>query len=152
MKETLDFSFWQRNKLLQFFYLFSSAVRILLNFRFICFPGFLSFMAIFCFINPDDFSAPINPNYRWSTVLKRSVGYWAFDMTRTSYKTTPQQLFVAAGTCLTNRCLADVEGYTDRPTDSTLLRHGSHRKRHPQQFFCCCVYSLPRERVYLAVA
>jgi hypothetical protein len=34
MKKTLDFSFWQRKKLLQkyFFYLFSSALSISLNF------------------------------------------------------------------------------------------------------------------------
>jgi hypothetical protein len=29
-----------------------------------------------------------------------------------------------------------------------LIPHGKHRKRRVQQFFYCCVYSLPRERVY----
>jgi hypothetical protein len=38
------------------FYLFLSALPILLNFPFICFLSFfLSFRDIFCFINPDDF-------------------------------------------------------------------------------------------------
>jgi hypothetical protein len=37
-----------------FLYLFSSAVPILLNFSFFfCFPRFVSFRTIFCFINPD---------------------------------------------------------------------------------------------------
>jgi hypothetical protein len=36
-----------------FFYLFSSAPLILLQFQLICFLIFLSFMAIFLFINPD---------------------------------------------------------------------------------------------------
>jgi hypothetical protein len=37
------------------FYLFLSTLQILLNFPFICFLSFffLSFRAIFCFINPD---------------------------------------------------------------------------------------------------
>jgi hypothetical protein len=32
-----------------------------------------------------------------------------------------------------------------------LIRHGPHKPRRLQQFYCC-VYSLPRERVYRAVA
>jgi hypothetical protein len=45
-----------------FFYLFSSALPILINFTFICFQSFffLSFRAIFCFINPSDFSPSTN--------------------------------------------------------------------------------------------
>jgi hypothetical protein len=51
-----------------FFYLFSSALPILLNFPFICFvSSFLSYMANFCFINQDYrliqmISPPINPD------------------------------------------------------------------------------------------
>jgi hypothetical protein len=36
-----------------FFYLFLSALPILLNCPFICFLRFLSFRVTFCFINPD---------------------------------------------------------------------------------------------------
>jgi hypothetical protein len=50
-----------------FFHLFSSALPILLIYPFICYLSFLSFSAIFCFINPDYWlirltSPPINPN------------------------------------------------------------------------------------------
>jgi hypothetical protein len=51
LKGTLDFSFWQRNKLLQCYFLsfiFFSATYI------ITFLFFFYFRAIFCFINPDD--------------------------------------------------------------------------------------------------
>jgi hypothetical protein len=50
-----------------------------------------------------------------------------------------QQFIVVAGTRLQNRCLATINGYTERPTDSPLTRHGPHIKRHVQQFFYCCV-------------
>jgi hypothetical protein len=33
-----------------------------------------------------------------------------------------------------------------------LIRHGPHRKQRVQQFFYCCVYLLPRERLQRAVA
>jgi hypothetical protein len=63
-----------------------------------------------------------------------------------------QQFFVATGTSLPSFYLATVGGYTDRPTDSPLIRHRPHRKWRGQQFICCCVYSLPLERVWWAVA
>jgi hypothetical protein len=37
--------------------------------------------------------------------------------------------FVAAETCLPSRCLPTIRVYTDRHTDTTLIRHGPHRKR-----------------------
>jgi hypothetical protein len=51
-----------------------------------------------------------------------------------------QQIFVAKGTYLRSYYLATIGGYTDRPTDTRV-----------QQLFYC-VYSLPRGRVYHAVA
>jgi hypothetical protein len=41
---------------------------------------------------------------------------------------------------------------TQRSTDSPLTRHGPHGKRHVQQVFSCCQYSLSQEGVYRAVA
>jgi hypothetical protein len=48
MKETLDFSLWQRKKLQHdfFFYLFSSKLGILLNFSFICFLRFFCLLGL----------------------------------------------------------------------------------------------------------
>jgi hypothetical protein len=58
-----------------------------------------------------------------------------------------KQFVVAAGTSLPSSNLATKVGYTDSP----LIRHGPHRKRRLQQFYFC-MYSLPWERVYQAVA
>jgi hypothetical protein len=52
-----------------------------------------------------------------------------------------QQFFVAAGRSLLSCHQATIGAYTDRPTDIRI-----------QQFFYCCVYSLPKESVYRAVA
>jgi hypothetical protein len=52
-----------------------------------------------------------------------------------------QQFFVAAGTTLPSCFPAAIGGYTDRPTDSPLIRNGLHSKWYVQQFFYCCVYS-----------
>jgi hypothetical protein len=41
--------------------------------------------------------------------------------------------------CLPNRCLAMIEGYTERRTGSHFIRHGQHWKRRVQQFPYCCV-------------
>jgi hypothetical protein len=48
-----------------------------------------------------------------------------------------QQFFFSAGTSLPNCYLATIEGYTDTRVE---------------QLFYCCVYSLPRESGYRAVA
>jgi hypothetical protein len=40
-----------------------------------------------------------------------------------------QRFLFAAGTCLPSYCLATMQRYGDRPTDSPFDRHGSHRKR-----------------------
>jgi hypothetical protein len=55
MKETLDFSFWQRNRLLKWYgiYLLSLKLIILLHFLLIFSLNVLCFKANFCFINPD---------------------------------------------------------------------------------------------------
>jgi hypothetical protein len=53
----------------------------------------------------------------------------------------------SAGTYLTSSCLATIEGLHNRPTDSPLIPYEPYRKRRVQQFFYCCAYSLPRERV-----
>jgi hypothetical protein len=54
-----------------------------------------------------------------------------------------QQFLVAAGTCLSSRCLATIGGYTDRLTGSPLIRHGPHRKWHLQQFVVAAGTCLP---------
>jgi hypothetical protein len=64
MKDTLDFSFWQRKKLLRWYFLFLFIM--LLNFPFICFLRFLSFRAISGFTDPGNLF-PINLNYRGFT-------------------------------------------------------------------------------------
>jgi hypothetical protein len=50
-----------------------------------------------------------------------------------------EQLFVAAGTCVPSCYLAEIGEYKDRPTDSVLIRHGSHRKWRFQQFLYCYI-------------
>jgi hypothetical protein len=48
-----------------------------------------------------------------------------------------QQFFFAAWTSLPSRYLAALGGYTDRPTDSPLVRHEPRRKLRVQHFFYC---------------
>jgi hypothetical protein len=70
---------------------------------------------------------------------------------RSHIKRRLQQFFVAAGTCLPNRCLATIRRYEDKPTEPTLIRHRPYIKQRVQQFFYCYLCWLPRERVYRAV-
>jgi hypothetical protein len=51
------------------------------------------------------------------------------------------QFFIAAGIYLPSCFLATVGRYKNRPTDTSI-----------QYIFCCCIYLLPRERVYRAAA
>jgi hypothetical protein len=44
------------------------------------------------------------------------------------------QFFIAAGTFLPNHYLATIMGYDNRPTDSSLIRHRSHRKWRVKQY------------------
>jgi hypothetical protein len=63
-----------------------------------------------------------------------------------------QNFSVAVGTILTS-CYLTMRGeYTDRNIDSPLIKYRQHRKWRIHQFFYCCVYSLPRKRVYLIIA
>jgi hypothetical protein len=95
-------------------------------------------------------SEPLHSNDR---AIHKRTDRLCFDATWTAQKTTRPiilpllRVFVAAGTFFPNRCIATIGLYTDGPTDSALIRHRPHRKRRVQQFFCCCVYSLQRERV-----
>jgi hypothetical protein len=63
-----------------------------------------------------------------------------------------QQFFVATGASLTSFYVAMIGGHTVRPTYSPLIRHRPYRRQRVQQLFNCWVCSLPRERVYGAVA
>jgi hypothetical protein len=71
-------------------------------------------------------------------VLGRTNRRLSFD---TAWTRPLQQLFLAARMSLPSSYLVTIGGYTDRPTETLV-----------QQLSYCCVYSLPRERVYRAVA
>jgi hypothetical protein len=85
-------------------------------------------------------------------VLGRTIRVLYFDMTWTAFKMTPSRIFVAAGKCLPNSCLAMTGGYTGKTTDPLLIQHGPYRKRYVRQLFHCFVYSLTFQHAYRAVA
>jgi hypothetical protein len=60
---------------------------------------------------------------------KELIAYYPLIRHESYRKWRLQQFFVAAGTCLLSRCLATLGKYRDRPTDSSLIRHGSYRKQ-----------------------
>jgi hypothetical protein len=60
--------------------------------------------------------------------------------------------FVSMGISLPNFYLIMIDGCTDRPIHSPLLKHGRYNEWRFQHFFYYCVYSLPVERAYRAVA
>jgi hypothetical protein len=72
------------------------------------------------------------------------------DTTRTAQKTTPPTILRCRGNVFTELLPSNERGI-HRPTDSPLMRHGSHIKGRSQHA-ACLVSSLPRERVYCAVA
>jgi hypothetical protein len=67
-------------------------------------------------------------------------------MRRTAYKTTPPAIIRCSGNVLTEFLLSNYR-VIHRPIDCPLIRHGTHRKLCLRQFFYCCMYSLPRERL-----
>jgi hypothetical protein len=85
-------------------------------------------------------------------VLGRINRLLSFDTTRTKEKRCLQQFCFVTGKCLPSHWFAMIKGHTDRPTNSPLIQHGPSSRRRVQQFFHCCMYSLPRERVYRSVA
>jgi hypothetical protein len=74
-------------------------------------------------------------------VLRRTNRHISFETTRTAQKTPLPTILCCRGTSLQSCYLATVGGYTNRLTDIRV-----------QEFFYCCIYSLPRELVYQAVA
>jgi hypothetical protein len=61
-----------------------------------------------------------------------------FYTTRIAQETTAPTFCFAVGT--SPSCyLATIGWYTERPTDSTFIRHWPHRKWQVQQFFNCCM-------------
>jgi hypothetical protein len=83
----------------------------------------------------------INRKRKKKKFWEELMAYFPLIRLRPHRKRCLQQFFVAAGTSLQSCYIAAIRGYTDRPTDKRV-----------QQFFSCCVYSLPQERVYWAVA
>jgi hypothetical protein len=71
--------------------------------------------------------------------LQKLIAYFPLRRHGRHRKRRLQQFFFAAGTCFPSRCLATIEGYTDRSTLPRLVRHGRHRKRRVQRFFYCCM-------------
>jgi hypothetical protein len=71
-------------------------------------------------------------------ILGRTSSLLTFDTTRTAYKTTPPTILCCHGNVFTEFLPSSDGGDT-------------HTDTRVQQFFHCCVYSLPRERVYLAM-
>jgi hypothetical protein len=63
-------------------------------------------------------------------------------------KLSLQQFIFSAGMCLPSHCLATIEGCTYRSTDSSLIRHGLHRKQRVQKL-CCCLCIRCRGNVFL---
>jgi hypothetical protein len=86
------------------------------------------------------------------SINDEEIIYFPFIRHRPQIKRRPQKFFVAAEMSLPSCYLATVGGYRERQTDFPLIRHGPQRKLRLQQFFYCCVFLLPRERVYRAVA
>jgi hypothetical protein len=56
------------------------------------------------------------------------IAYFSLVLHELHRKRRLQQFFVADGTHLPSRCLETIEGHTDRPIDSPLIRHELHRK------------------------
>jgi hypothetical protein len=71
---------------------------------------------------------------------KKLIAYFLFIQHGPRRKWHLQKFFVVVRRILPRCYLAMIERYIDRPTDTRV-----------QQFFYCCVYPLPRERVYRAV-
>jgi hypothetical protein len=104
----------------------------------------------------------MGPSVLWE-VLGRTNHLLSFDMTDRIENNVSNNssiiacVFIATGMCLPSHCLAtkllpsnDRGTHTD--TDFPLVWYGLHRKWHVQQFFYCCIYSLPWECIYWAVA
>jgi hypothetical protein len=91
-------------------------------------------------------SQQIIPRTLCSTCWEELIAYFPLILHGQHTKRRLQQLFVAAGTCLPSYYLAMIKGYTDTHTDSPLIRHGSRKNDASNSS------SLPRERVYQAVA
>lgn len=88
----------------------------------------------------------------WKSLIKkqkflvRTNRLFSFDTTCNHRKRCLQQFPVATETCLPSRYIATIEGYTGGPTDSPLIRNGSHRKQLAQQLayvFLAAVTFLP---------
>jgi hypothetical protein len=58
-----------------------------------------------------------------------------------------QNFFGAAGKFYPSFYLVTIEGYTERPTDSPLIRRGPYRKRRAQQYFYGCRGNVFSEQV-----